>query len=328
LKNKAAIKLFINKPCHESWEGMARQDAGKFCMDCKKVVVDFTAMSDTDLSNYLKINKDTCGRFYEDQLNRKIVPLKSYPHSWWYKMPRIAAGVFTFFTLKSVTATPVKKQNETTQLPAQKQLVKPEYLADTATISGRVIDKDGTPLTNAEILIDGIIVSKTDAGGNFNFTQKITSLTKSVTLQFHYPGLNNTIRNYHPAMGSAAFNITLLPPSEGRRIIMGGISDVEEEINLQHLKFRYSNSDPMTDDNKAVLSSLAALLRNNPGVSINVIGSAQDVKGLQQTKKISKHLKNYLVEMEGIDESRLNIKEVPFSASLNKAIEFEICSKD
>jgi Secretion system C-terminal sorting domain len=73
--------LQINEPCHEDWNLMSPSEQGRYCGMCQKSVVDFTNMTDTQLSNYFKLNTgNTCGRFYEDQLNHSIaIPTKTIP---------------------------------------------------------------------------------------------------------------------------------------------------------------------------------------------------------------------------------------------------------
>jgi Secretion system C-terminal sorting domain len=75
------ITLQINEPCHEDWNLMSPSEQGRYCGMCQKSVVDFTNMTDTQLSNYFKLNTgNTCGRFYEDQLNHPItIPTKTIP---------------------------------------------------------------------------------------------------------------------------------------------------------------------------------------------------------------------------------------------------------
>jgi len=46
---------------------------GRFCLSCQKSVVDFSTMSDQQILLYFKKAKEnTCGKFREDQLNRKF----------------------------------------------------------------------------------------------------------------------------------------------------------------------------------------------------------------------------------------------------------------
>lgn len=66
------MQLHIPKPCHEDWNGMTPDGNGRFCGSCSKIVVDFTAMSDAEVQNYLlnRSQEKLCGRFTRTQLKR------------------------------------------------------------------------------------------------------------------------------------------------------------------------------------------------------------------------------------------------------------------
>ena len=56
---------------------MSPEAQGRFCASCCKTVVDFTGMSDAELLRYFSSPKEqVCGRFYSDQLNRPVQPVK------------------------------------------------------------------------------------------------------------------------------------------------------------------------------------------------------------------------------------------------------------
>ncbi len=65
------MRISIPKPCHENWNDMNPEQQGAFCKVCSKVVVDFSAMSDEEVINYLEQKKEekTCGRFRASQLS-------------------------------------------------------------------------------------------------------------------------------------------------------------------------------------------------------------------------------------------------------------------
>ncbi|HMI62336.1 MAG TPA: hypothetical protein VK518_15565, partial [Puia sp.] len=57
------FQLQIPTPCHESWANMQPSDKGRHCAACQKTVVDFTAMSDTEIIRYLsRASQHICGR--------------------------------------------------------------------------------------------------------------------------------------------------------------------------------------------------------------------------------------------------------------------------
>lgn len=71
---KETMKITIPKPCHEKWESMTPQEKGRFCAVCSKIVRDFTNDSDDEILDYFSdfSSQNTCGNFYESQLNRNI----------------------------------------------------------------------------------------------------------------------------------------------------------------------------------------------------------------------------------------------------------------
>jgi hypothetical protein len=81
LPSKKAI-LSIANPCSENWGKMSDAACGKFCGACQKHVIDFTAMSDTELGRIINtIKGEICGRMTPEQMNRPIV-LETYPSHW------------------------------------------------------------------------------------------------------------------------------------------------------------------------------------------------------------------------------------------------------
>ncbi len=58
------ITLSIPQPCHEDWNKMSAMDKGRFCASCQKAVIDFTNMSDRELTEFFKRpTGNMCGRF-------------------------------------------------------------------------------------------------------------------------------------------------------------------------------------------------------------------------------------------------------------------------
>lgn len=68
------VQIQISQPCHESWHNMTPNEQGRFCGSCQKIVVDFSAMNDKELLEYIAnaAGYTACGRFSNGQLNRKI----------------------------------------------------------------------------------------------------------------------------------------------------------------------------------------------------------------------------------------------------------------
>ena len=65
------MKISINTPCHENWDGMTPNEKGAFCLSCQKTVVDFSQKTITEIKDFFREvpkTESVCGRFEEDQL--------------------------------------------------------------------------------------------------------------------------------------------------------------------------------------------------------------------------------------------------------------------
>jgi hypothetical protein len=68
-----SYKISIPTPCKENWDNMTSTSTGAFCSSCSKNVIDFSAMTDAQIADYLQSNKAVfCGRFNARQLDRMI----------------------------------------------------------------------------------------------------------------------------------------------------------------------------------------------------------------------------------------------------------------
>ncbi|WP_312076805.1 hypothetical protein [Chryseobacterium sp.] len=64
------MKITIPKPCHENWNEMTPNEMGRHCAVCSKTVRDFTDCTYEEIYNELNANKNMCGRFNDNQLDR------------------------------------------------------------------------------------------------------------------------------------------------------------------------------------------------------------------------------------------------------------------
>lgn len=85
--SRHSIHISIPQPCHESWDRMDATARGAFCHSCQKEVIDFSAMTDREVVEYLQRHQTSCGRFKNDQLNTKLT------------IPEIESGIFKWKTL-------------------------------------------------------------------------------------------------------------------------------------------------------------------------------------------------------------------------------------
>lgn len=65
------MRISIENPCHEDWQGMTPQAQGRFCSACEKTVIDFSRMSDAEILQYFSQprTEKVCGRFKSEQLS-------------------------------------------------------------------------------------------------------------------------------------------------------------------------------------------------------------------------------------------------------------------
>jgi TonB-dependent SusC/RagA subfamily outer membrane receptor len=117
------IAISIPTPCHENWQNMNPTEQGRFCLSCKKEVIDFTVMSDAELFRYLLSakGKNICGSALPSQLGRPIFePQKtSKPLAWHWNYIMLLLFLFTKSTIKAQTlkgeiiSVPIKRDTST-----------------------------------------------------------------------------------------------------------------------------------------------------------------------------------------------------------------------
>jgi hypothetical protein len=117
--------IHIPEPCHESWQAMQPQQNGRFCDSCCKVVVDFTAMSNEQITAYLQSKKEekVCGRFKKTQVTEPVKEVKTIRVKW--QLQKFAAALWLAFGALLFTAcnTSAPKQKTIESYPkAQKHI--------------------------------------------------------------------------------------------------------------------------------------------------------------------------------------------------------------
>jgi hypothetical protein len=113
------FQLQIPTPCHENWANMQPSDKGRHCAACQKTVVDFTAMSDTEIIRYMsKASANVCGRFTSGQVNRPLIPLTPPQKNRLPGWPLLLTGIF--FTHDKSMSHPPLIQTTHEQPPSSK----------------------------------------------------------------------------------------------------------------------------------------------------------------------------------------------------------------
>ena len=160
---KQKLQLQIPEPCHENWNNMTETQQGRFCMSCKKEVIDFSVMGDKEILNYISTaSSNMCGRVSDGQLNRDLISPREPKKIGWRYWVSIAAS-FVLLTAKSnaqgkkqkdpVVAVPpanIKNLPDVVLVGAIAYL--PEYKRGTV-IRGRVVDEKNNPVPFASVKI-------------------------------------------------------------------------------------------------------------------------------------------------------------------------------
>jgi len=169
-----AIQLSVSEPCHENWDKMSPVNQGRFCGSCQKQVVDFSLMSDRELLQFFQkpSTGSVCGRFMNDQLDRKLdVPKKKFP--WFsYALQILLPALFVTKvsaqrTMGKPAARPVP---DTIRIPAEPvpvmmgmvvrvpdknpkidSVIKNIFMIQEGLIKGKVTDTAGQPIPYASI---------------------------------------------------------------------------------------------------------------------------------------------------------------------------------
>ena len=97
--------ISIPQPCHENWNQMTPVEQGRHCMQCRKTVTDFTAMTSSEIINYFANHGNVCGRFERHQLPalNNYLAVQDKPRFSWKKLA-FAAAIISLFTTANADA--------------------------------------------------------------------------------------------------------------------------------------------------------------------------------------------------------------------------------
>ena len=169
-----------------------------------------------------------------------------------------------------------------------------------AMISGTVKDLQGNPVAQAEIYFDEEIAAKTDAGGRFEFEKNFSGYPKTFALLIRHPSMTDVIRNYHPAMLSANYEIA-----------MNRQADCCRPAPSNTLEMEFSSKKIILDEQmKTTLEPLALKLRQNPNLRMELTGYGENGVDTTLVKYRQEAIVSYLVEEEGISEERIQLNTI------------------
>jgi hypothetical protein len=217
------IQLSIPTPCHENWHAMLPSQQGKFCSACATQVVDFSAMSDTEVLQFFTTNKNKtiCGRTATDQLNRTFVAnqRKSTIFKWYFKF--LIVPLLILFRVNAVKAQgmvvisreakkdipainklipSIKVKNNflsTKQLTDTNKIEKVHIIQPSLKISGKIVDETGLPINVATISLTTNVATASDSEGAFSLTSKTIHNTITISA-IGFQSKTITLTNYAP----------------------------------------------------------------------------------------------------------------------------------
>jgi len=168
---KPILHLSIPKPCREKWENFTPASLGGFCDSCNTIVVDFTKMSDEEISDFFE-NKpiDTCGRFRPSQLKTSgnWQFLKINPG-----LALLRAGLMCLLFVL------IDKQSFAQEAPTKIETVQDATDDGKKASAGHIIrgivkDDAGDPMPGVNVYLkDATIGTVTDANGRFEFPRQL-----------------------------------------------------------------------------------------------------------------------------------------------------------
>lgn len=152
-------QINIPEPCKEKWSHMSVSERGAFCSHCQKEVIDFTNMSDPELAAIFSREKNICGKFKPEQLNRDLPVLTSNKTTQTSFLLSLTA-LLSFFT-PAFSQVKTKESIEITlrdnKVLEDKQLDKN---LDSVEIRGKV-EGDGYPLPGLHVEIENYTYAAT-----------------------------------------------------------------------------------------------------------------------------------------------------------------------
>lgn len=238
---RPSFKVELTNPCTEDLAAMHPIAGGRFCHNCAKKVVDFTALTDAEIvSHFKQSNGNVCGRLKPEQLNRtmqveqEVGPIQVKALTWLIRAAVVAGIVL-----------PLKAR----ALPVIENVAGPKLLvgepnARQIEISGTVTNAaTGLPIAHAVLNFNGGYKRFADEQGRFSTTENliagpVNELVVEVSAGCY---VKQEIKYTLPEHGQVVMNIKMdLQPMQGNKIYgVAGMFDIDKETN--HCSFSYAS---------------------------------------------------------------------------------------
>lgn len=177
--------LTLNKPCDEKWENMTPNERGSFCDSCSKNVIDFTRLSQLEISEIMKKSDgNICARVTSTQLRTPLFNLEDEKKSFRFPYSKVAAGLMLASSLtvgQPVNAHTHEVKTEfvatnkidlKTESKNEEGILDNSESSDVTVFEGKVVsEEDGKPIENAKITlftIGRIVSTHSSKDGTFS----------------------------------------------------------------------------------------------------------------------------------------------------------------
>ncbi len=143
-----AFKLEIINPCDETIHTMAKTKAGFFCNSCTKEVIDFSKLSNYEISKFISQNKNEsiCAQIKTTQLEEEFSLLEQAKINKSFKYAAVAASVLAFTGMQAQENTTTVKPNTQVEynphVVGKIAYVKPQNKIISITIEGNILDEN------------------------------------------------------------------------------------------------------------------------------------------------------------------------------------------
>ncbi|CAM4151215.1 MULTISPECIES: carboxypeptidase-like regulatory domain-containing protein [Flavobacterium] len=177
------FNLAIENPCSENFNNFNSTEKGGFCNSCRKEVVNFTNMTDSQIIDYFKNStKKTCGYFREEQLKNYAsqITISQQKGKFWN------ASIMGFSLLSLLSFTNGLAQEDTSNMTTHKVQTDKKKVDNTTSnnqnlqelTSGVVYDESRIPLPGASITLKGSNIGViTNFDGEFTFPKPLEKET-------------------------------------------------------------------------------------------------------------------------------------------------------
>jgi hypothetical protein len=216
--NKIKMYLDLPDPCSENWENMLPGMNGRFCQRCRKEVIDFTTMSDSEILKFF-VDKTNipCGSFRQDQIDRFYVPQKKKIQ---IKFAGLISSLLALLSFKSLTAT---THSDFINITNQQNIdsISNDNLTvnDSLRIYGHVLVRESSLLENEPIIVkisNTKLETTVDKDGNYQIELDQSEISQYTLITFYHSVLKQETRSIHKSCFPQKLDIEMVRPPSGR----------------------------------------------------------------------------------------------------------------